>query len=104
MSPSEQCSLCPEASKGNFLPHTVRALPECRQQLHTPHHPSEAVRQKTVQNRASDRMKENEGSDFCGKMAVQRGEIAYNHKRGLNCMAVGGERRRIPIMVTEGKT
>ena len=105
MSPSEWCSLCPQASKGNFLPHkhSEGTLPEFRERLHTPHHPSEAARQRAVQNKASDRMKENEGSDLCGKMALQRGEIAYTHKRELNNMAVGGARRRIPIMVTEGK-
>lgn len=75
VSPSKQGEL-------PFPTSTARALPECREQLHTPHHPSEAARQKAVQNRASDRMKRNEGSDLCGKMALQRGEIAYTHKRG----------------------
>lgn len=96
VSPSKQGELL-------FPTSTARDLPECREQLHTPHHPSEAARQKAVQNRASDRMKENEGSDLCGKMALQRGEIAYTHKKGLNSFAVGRERRKMPIMVTEGK-
>lgn len=74
MSPSEQCSLCLQAGNGTFLsPQALSGLYLNTDSNFTTSSPKWGSRLKAVQNRAPDTVKENERSDLCEKMALQRG-------------------------------